>query len=267
LKAIRVVKLTGLQFGLCVSLCIHAAIFGAIALGGLGRHKAHSAQLPKGDREQTITLTLVAAPDEPVAEARNDVAQIVATVLVPPTPPETPKPVETKPPAPPLPITTPVRKPEPTPLTQATVPVQKESTPTPPAIPAAPQSAQATVALNQPTQNRVRGDGSSPRPGEDTTTQQAPLGIRAQPDYRHNPEPPYPLAARRRRQEGIVLLSVKVSAQGRAVRVELKQSSGVTVLDEAAIQAVRGWEFSPARVGTTAYESEIEVPVRFKLQP
>jgi protein TonB len=258
------VKLTGLQFGFCVSLCIHAAIFGAIALGGLGRHKA---QLSKGNREQTITLTLVAAPDEPVTETRNEVAQIVATVPTPPTPPETPKLVETKPPAPPVPVATPVREPEPTPVPPATVQVQKESTPPPPAIPSAPPSAPATVALNQPTQNRVRGDDSSPRPGEDTTTQQAPLGVRARPDYRHNPEPPYPLAARRRRQEGIVLLSVNVSAQGRALRVELKQSSGVTVLDEAAIQAVRGWEFSPARVGPTPVASEIEVPVRFKLTP
>jgi protein TonB len=256
------VKLTGLQFGLCVSLCIHAAIFGAIALGGLGRHKA---QLPEGEREHTVTLTLVAAPDEPVAETRNDVPQIVATVPAPPTPPETPKPVETKRPAPPVPFATPVREPEPTPLTQATVPVQKESAPTPPAIPSAPQSAQATVALNQPSQNRVRGDGNSPRPGEDATTQQRYLGIRSQPDYRHNPEPPYPLAARRRRQEGVVLLSVKVSAQGRALRVELKQSSGVIVLDKAAIQAVRGWEFSPAQVGSAPVDSEIEVPVRFKL--
>jgi protein TonB len=254
------VKLTGLQSGFCVSLCVHAAIFGAIALGGFGQHKA---QLSEGEREHTITLTLVAAPDELAVESRNEVTPVVAAVSTP-KPSEPPTPIEPKPPITPLPLEMPVREPEPAPLIPAAVPVQKETAPTPPAIPSAPQSAAATVALNQPAQNRTRGDGSSPRPGEDATTQQAPLGIRAQPDYRKNPEPPYPLAARRRRQEGVVLLSVKVSTQGRALRVQIKQSSGVPVLDDAAIQAVRDWEFEPARVGARPYESEIEVPVRFK---
>jgi protein TonB len=253
------VNLTGIQFGFCVSLGIHVAIFGALALGGLGRHKP---QLPEGEREHTVTITLVAAPDEPVVETRNEVAQVVPTVPVP-TPPELepPKPVEIKPPPPdPKTVEVPVREAEPALAAQTIVPVQKENAPT-------PQSKPATLALNQQSQNRTRGDDSSPRPGEGVTTQQAPLGVRAQPDYRKNPEPPYPLAARRRRQEGVVLLSVKVSTQGRALRVELKQSSGVAVLDDAAIQAVRSWEFAPARVGSTPYESEIEVPVRFKLQP
>lgn len=37
------------------------------------------------------------------------------------------------------------------------------------------------------------------------------------------------------------------------------------MLNEAAVQAVRNWEFEPARVGRLAMESEIEVPVGFKL--
>ncbi len=89
--------------------------------------------------------------------------------------------------------------------------------------------------------------------------------MQAQPNYLKNPEPLYPLLARRRNQQGIVLLTVKVSAQGRVSRVELKQSSGFPVLDEAASQAVRRWEFEPARIGSLGVESQIEVPVRFVL--
>lgn len=61
------------------------------------------------------------------------------------------------------------------------------------------------------------------------------------------------------------MLAVTVTPQGRPVRVEVKQSSGVAALDEAALQAVCGWEFEPARIGSMGVESEIEVPVRFKL--
>ena len=90
-------------------------------------------------------------------------------------------------------------------------------------------------------------------------------GVLAQPLYRNNPEPTYPLAARRRRQEGVVLLLVRVTAQGRASHVALKQTSGFKLLDEAASASVLTWNFEPARVGTDAIESDIEVPVRFRL--
>ena len=90
-------------------------------------------------------------------------------------------------------------------------------------------------------------------------------GILARPVYRKNPEPAYPAAARRRRQEGVTLLGVEVSAAGRAGRVVVKKSSGYRILDEAAVRAVVDWEFEPARIGAVAVESEIEVPVRFVL--
>jgi len=80
-----------------------------------------------------------------------------------------------------------------------------------------------------------------------------------------NQEPHYPAAARRRHQEGLVLLTVTVDAQGRVGRAGVKRTSGFPLLDEAALQSVRTWEFDPARLGSQPVESEIEVPVRFKL--
>ena len=64
---------------------------------------------------------------------------------------------------------------------------------------------------------------------------------------------------------GLVLLSVSVSSQGHPVQVRVKQSSGVFTLDEAAVDAVRGWEFKPTRIGPLAADSEVEAPVRFQL--
>lgn len=90
-------------------------------------------------------------------------------------------------------------------------------------------------------------------------------GVLAQPSYRRNPEPSYPLAARRRRQEGVVLLVVEVTPTGRAAGVAVQRSSGFKLLDDAAARAVENWEFEPAREGAVAVASRIEVPVRFRL--
>ena len=87
----------------------------------------------------------------------------------------------------------------------------------------------------------------------------------AKPDYLRNPPPQYPAESRKLREEGVVLLKVAVTAAGRAADVQLQRSSGHSRLDEAALRAVRRWEFKPARVGLTAVACAVEVPVRFGL--
>lgn len=54
--------------------------------------------------------------------------------------------------------------------------------------------------------------------------------------YLHNPEPRYPLSARRREESGTVQLKVLVTPQGTAARVELEQSIGSAALDQAALE-------------------------------
>lgn len=84
--------------------------------------------------------------------------------------------------------------------------------------------------------------------------------------YLHNPQPEYPLLARRRREEGLVRLRVRVSAEGRAELVEVADSSGSPRLDQAAQQAVRLWRFEPARSGDNNIADWVEVPIGFKLE-
>jgi protein TonB len=62
-----------------------------------------------------------------------------------------------------------------------------------------------------------------------------------------------------------VRLTIAVSADGRPLRVSLAKSSGHSLLDQAAIEAVRGWTFEPARASEIAVPSEVVVPVRFSL--
>ncbi len=56
-----------------------------------------------------------------------------------------------------------------------------------------------------------------------------------------------------------------VSAEGRAMKVTVKRSSGVRILDQAAASAVRGWSFEPERVAGIPAVSHVDVPVRFRL--
>jgi TonB family protein len=119
----------------------------------------------------------------------------------------------------------------------------------------------------EPVRPEARGDGSSPAAGLDATTQHAGSGAftQAEPGYRRNPAPAYPAEARRRQQEGVVLLLVEVSQEGHPAAVTIRSSSGFPLLDGAARDAVRRWSFSPARVGSLAVSSRVEIPIRFEL--
>jgi protein TonB len=90
-------------------------------------------------------------------------------------------------------------------------------------------------------------------------------GTAALPRYRTNPKPVYPPEARRDRQEGVVLLSVEIGADGEPKSVVLKRTSGFPLLDEAALRAVRRWSFLPATMAGLPVASSADVPIRFNL--
>ena len=83
--------------------------------------------------------------------------------------------------------------------------------------------------------------------------------------YLNNPPPAYPKAAQRLGMQGRVLLRVHVLASGQVAAVEIRQSSGKSLLDEAALSAVRNWTFAPAKRGSTPAEAWTQVPIDFKL--
>ena len=81
----------------------------------------------------------------------------------------------------------------------------------------------------------------------------------------HNSEPVYPMAAVRRREEGVVLLTIHVSPEGLASRVDIAQSSGFALLDQAARDAVTTWRFVPAVQDGQAVASSMSMRVVFQL--
>lgn len=241
-------SLSPLKFSLGVSVLVHGLVIsGAVWLGQF--HRA-PASVAIGDRP---TLELIAAPANTLGEP-------------------IPTPVTSTPP-------TPMAAPSPTPLEEMIPEPVAELLKTeavilpPPAAPIQPtvepqemiQVVMPTPAATASRPTTQPGDGSAPTPGADFTTVAGRPSVPAKPDYLKNPKPKYPPVAERRKQQGTVVLNVTVSASGRATKLSVKKSSGFELLDQAAITAVREWEFTPARIGSLAVESEIEVPWRFTL--
>jgi protein TonB len=79
------------------------------------------------------------------------------------------------------------------------------------------------------------------------------------------PKPKYPDTARRDGKEGRVLLRVLVNEEGRTASVQVNRSSGVESLDQAALEAIKRWRFSPARLGDRPVESWVRIPIDFRL--
>ncbi len=80
-----------------------------------------------------------------------------------------------------------------------------------------------------------------------------------------NPHPEYPLLARRRGEQGKVVLRVGVTPDGAASEVAVAASSGHPLLDAAAVRGVRTWRFSPATEGGHPIPGTAEVTIDFHL--
>jgi len=119
----------------------------------------------------------------------------------------------------------------------------------------------STQAENTAATGRASG---SAQPG--AGTEPALTAARFDADYLHNPAPAYPAQSRRLKEEGTVLLLVRVSTEGTPLSVEIRNSSGFERLDEAGLQAVRQWRFVPAKRGSDNVVASVLVPIQFKRQ-
>ena len=121
--------------------------------------------------------------------------------------------------------------------------------------------------------HRVPGESSEPTTTaaippdtqSDDTLSGAVLKL-ARPLYKQNTSPPYPRKARRLGYEGIVMLKVLIDEKGRVDDLTVLKSSGHTVLDRAALSAVREWLFEPGTEGGIKKKMWVKIPVRFDLK-
>jgi protein TonB len=199
--------------------------------------------------------------------------------------PEPPPPPVVRPPPRPIPVArTPQVEGAPNPKPSKTEPVPPEQPPPPvakpqdsiasgpvgsgPAVPGDMVSPIPATTGGAVSGSSAGGQGNSEASGSGTAI--ASKGnasfTSAAPDYLHNPPPEYPEDARLSRQQGVVLLLVDVSQDGGVLKVSLQRSSGYRRLDDAALRVAKAWKFKPATVAGQPIRSQVEVPVRFKLQ-
>ncbi len=76
--------------------------------------------------------------------------------------------------------------------------------------------------------------------------------------------PVYPEKARQAQVEGMVILSVRTDTAGKVKAVRILRS--VPELDQAAVDAVKQWEYEPMKVKGKAVEAVFTVTVRFVLK-
>jgi protein TonB len=158
-------------------------------------------------------------------------------------------------------------------LIQADAPVPQKPLPPTPAV----QPKMARNPLPPPPVMAAAADAPAtssfavaPQPTRASPTETAPAPVpvtsaRFDADYLHNPKPVYPMFSRRNGEEGKVQLRVRVGADGAALEVEVRQSSGFPRLDAAAREAVLKWRFVPAKRGDEPIESWVGVPIVFSL--
>lgn len=116
-------------------------------------------------------------------------------------------------------------------------------------LPTAPPDAPATEPTVSRRESSLPPPSTSSLPGEAP----APL-VRVQPVY--------PLRARRRGEEGDVVLRLEIARDGQPAQVEVLRSSGSSDLDGAALDAVRRWRFPPPGDGPR----RTQLTIRFALR-
>lgn len=143
---------------------------------------------------------------------------------------------------------------------QPAAPSSDSASPSIAAKPASAKPASTKPAINTPSAATKPSGSSQPVLSQTTNSHDAA------PRFRRPPEPPvYPAAARQRKQEGTAIIEVELSASGNAERISLVRSSGFPLLDRAALQAVKRWQFLPKQIDGVGMAHQVRIPVRFQL--
>lgn len=90
--------------------------------------------------------------------------------------------------------------------------------------------------------------------------------ISTQPRFARPPASPnYPAKAKRRQQQGTAWVEVRLSARGQVLALHILRTSGVSSLDQAAIAAVRKWQFLPETRNGVGVPSRVHIPIEFAI--
>jgi protein TonB len=127
-------------------------------------------------------------------------------------------------------------------------------------------AAKAVTALNKVLNKELDGDQQvAAKASTSQATQSKELVQINQPRFAAPPkQPKYPRIARKRGLEGTVTIEVLFDQVGKQLELILVASSGASILDNAALEAVSEWQFS-APHPQTAKAYKVKIPVTFAL--
>lgn len=91
-------------------------------------------------------------------------------------------------------------------------------------------------------------------------------GVTMGPQILSAPSPSYPESARASKVEGTTVVGLIISVNGNVTSAWVESSSGNSILDQTAVNAVYGWQFVPAKQNGVAVEAQSRVPVSFTLK-
>jgi len=142
--------------------------------------------------------------------------------------------------------------------------------PSPPASAAATDSAAAPSPVSGVGQSGGASGSAATGAGDTASAGKQGSGEGDQPPrYKlgsgTTPYPPYPMVARRNGYQGRVVVRLAVAPDGRATDAQVLESSGHDVLDQSAVDTLKGWKLEPALSGGKPVPGSVNVPVRFRL--
>jgi protein TonB len=127
-------------------------------------------------------------------------------------------------------------------------------------VDAAPSAMQAPAPEPEKEVEEDAGGGAAGNEGQGESITEATS------NYLSNPAPRYPPMSRRLGEEGKILFKVFVDTEGKVKDITIQQTSGFKRLDEAALEAIRGWTFTPARRGEEKIAAWVIIPFVWSLK-
>lgn len=226
----------------------------------IAAHAAVALYRENVEEQQTIAMGSIKAP------ISMTFSSVSAPTPEPPPPepvPEQPKPVEKKP------EPKPVEKPKPKDVVKIAEPepsAEKEPVPEP-VVKKEPEPKPEPEKKEEPAPEQPPEPQVVQSVKEETEVEglsDEPVFV-SKPAIRHSVQPRYPRIAKRRNQQGVVMLEVVVDTEGNSMNIKVLQSSGFDLLDKSAIAAVENWEFEPQKRNNQLVMSRVHIPVAFQL--
>ena len=184
--------------------------------------------------------------------------EMVSGFVEPPTPKVTPMPPA--PPSPPVPAKQPAAVAKAPTLPAPSQPVAiADTTPSP--------NAPTGVTTPQPPAQPVAAPAVAAQTARSAPTTPPKVELpSSDADYLQNPKAVYPAMSRRLQEQGQVIHSVLIGADGLPINAKLVKSSGFDRLDEAAYKAVMRWRYVPGKINGVPTPMNYDVPIAWVLE-